>query len=55
MAIQTANGPIELDALGQTLMHEHLVMAMAGWESDTSAPVRRGKTLSRFASIASRS
>ena len=41
MAIQTANGPIELDALGQTLMHEHLVMAMAGWESDTSAPVRK--------------
>lgn len=45
MAIQTANGPIELNALGQTLMHEHLVMAMAGWESDTSAPVRKTEDL----------
>jgi phosphotriesterase-related protein len=45
MALHTANGPIELDALGQTLMHEHLVMAMAGWESDTSAPARKTEDL----------
>lgn len=45
MQIQTAAGPIPTEALGKTLMHEHLVMAMAGWESDTSAPVRRAEDL----------
>jgi phosphotriesterase-related protein len=43
--IQTANGPIAPVALGKTLMHEHLVMAMAGWESDTSAPIRKTEDL----------
>lgn len=43
--IQTAAGPISLDALGKTLMHEHLVMAMAGWESDTGAPARKTEDL----------
>lgn len=38
--LHTANGPIAPEALGRTLMHEHLVMAMAGWESDTGARVR---------------
>jgi len=40
MSIQTANGSIELENLGKTLMHEHLVMAMSGWDSDTSVPRR---------------
>lgn len=39
--IQTANGPIAVDTLGATLMHEHLVIAFSGWDSDTSAPIRR--------------
>lgn len=43
--IQTAAGPIALDALGKTLMHEHLVMGMAGWESDTGAPARKTEDL----------
>ncbi len=38
MPINTANGPIEAHALGRTLMHEHLVIGMPGWESDTKAP-----------------
>ncbi|TAK35091.1 MAG: hypothetical protein EPO21_07405 [Chloroflexota bacterium] len=45
MQIQTANGPISASALGATLMHEHLVMALAGWDSDTSAPVRTTEDL----------
>jgi phosphotriesterase-related protein len=38
MSIMTVNGPIEADALGRTLMHEHLVIGFPGWESDTKAP-----------------
>ena len=38
MLINTANGQIQADALGRTLMHEHLVIGMPGWESDTRAP-----------------
>lgn len=43
--IQSANGPISVDDLGATLMHEHLVMAFAGWDSDTSAPHRSQEDL----------
>jgi phosphotriesterase-related protein len=46
--IQTANGPIGIDDLGATLMHEHLVIAFAGWESDTAAPVRTTEDLVRI-------
>ena len=38
MPINTANGPIAAHALGRTLMHEHLVIGMPGWESDSKAP-----------------
>lgn len=48
MKIQTANGAINPDSLGKTLMHEHLVMAMAGWDTDTSAPVRKTEDLVRI-------
>ncbi len=36
--IQTVTGPIELDDLGPTLMHEHVVTGMPGWETDVLAP-----------------
>jgi phosphotriesterase-related protein len=41
MKIHTANGAISVNDLGKTLTHEHLVMAMAGWDSDTSVPPRK--------------
>ena len=37
MLIQTVLGPIGLDQLGRTLMHEHLFIAFAGAEFDTTA------------------
>jgi phosphotriesterase-related protein len=42
MMVETANGAIEVDDLGATLMHEHLVIAFEGWASDGNAqpPVR---------------
>jgi phosphotriesterase-related protein len=46
--IQTANGAIATGDLGATLMHEHLVMAFAGWESDTSAPTPSFEDLVRI-------
>lgn len=46
--IQTANGQVPVTDLGATLMHEHLVMAFAGWESDTSAPIRSREDLVRI-------
>ncbi len=36
--INTVTGPIGVDALGVTMMHEHLVIGFAGWESDTFHP-----------------
>ena len=36
--IQTVTGAITPDALGRTLMHEHLVIGYPGWESDTLRP-----------------
>ena len=36
MHINTAAGPISPDALGKTLMHEHLIIGMPGWETDTT-------------------
>jgi len=35
MPINTATGPLEPSALGKTLMHEHLLIGMSGWDSDT--------------------
>src|SRR5689334_15910020 len=37
-AIETVTGPIDIDELGTTLMHEHLVIGFAGWEADTIRP-----------------
>lgn len=48
MLIQTARGQISPGELGKTLMHEHLVMAMAGWESDTGSPARKAEDLVRI-------
>jgi phosphotriesterase-related protein len=36
--INSATGPIEVDALGVTLMHEHLLIGYPGWEADTLSP-----------------
>jgi phosphotriesterase-related protein len=38
VTINTANGPVSAEKLGRTLMHEHLVIGMPGWDSDTRAP-----------------
>ena len=38
--INTVSGPIGLDALGKTLMHEHLSIGLPGWESDTLVDAR---------------
>jgi len=37
-AIQTALGPVSPEALGRTLMHEHLVIGYPGFDSDTIRP-----------------
>jgi phosphotriesterase-related protein len=37
MQVQTVTGPIPLDALGRTLMHEHLFIAFPGAEFDPTA------------------
>ena len=37
--IHTVTGPIDVDQLGPTLMHEHLVIGFPGWDADT---LRRG-------------
>ena len=37
-AIQTALGPVAPEALGRTLMHEHLLVGYPGWESDSIRP-----------------
>lgn len=36
--LNTVCGPIRVDDLGVTLMHEHLVIAYPGWEADTRNP-----------------
>ncbi len=37
MKIQTVTGPIDLDQLGRTLMHEHLFIGFHGVEYDPTA------------------
>ncbi len=41
--INTVTGTVATEALGRTLMHEHLVVAMPGWETDDlhAGPARR--------------
>ena len=41
MQVQTVLGPIGLDQLGRTLMHEHLFIAFPGAEFDPSAEFDR--------------
>lgn len=41
MQVQTVTGPIGLDQLGRTLMHEHLYIAFPGAEFDSSASFDR--------------
>jgi len=36
--INTVSGPIRVEELGVTLMHEHLLIAYPGWEADTLHP-----------------
>jgi phosphotriesterase-related protein len=37
-SINTVTGTVSTDKLGTTLMHEHLLIAWAGWELDCNAP-----------------
>jgi phosphotriesterase-related protein len=43
MQVQTVTGPIGLDQLGRTLMHEHLFISFPGAEFDPSAVFDRGE------------
>ncbi|MBY0400195.1 phosphotriesterase-related protein, partial [Myxococcota bacterium] len=36
--VQTVTGSISVDSLGATLIHEHVVTGMPGWETDASVP-----------------
>ena len=47
--INTVCGPISVDDLGVTLMHEHLVIAYPGWEADTRRPVLRREEIADIA------
>ncbi len=38
--INTVAGPIDIDRLGRTLMHEHLLIALPGWDGDSLAEPR---------------
>lgn len=37
--VNTVTGPVNVDDLGVTLMHEHLLIGYPGWEADTRVPV----------------
>lgn len=37
--VETVTGPIPVEKLGVTLMHEHIVVGYPGWEADTRNPV----------------
>jgi len=37
-SVNTVTGSVSADKLGTTLMHEHLLIAWAGWELDCNAP-----------------
>lgn len=36
--VNTVTGPVDVDQLGPTLMHEHLLIGYPGWEADTLRP-----------------
>jgi len=43
MQVQTVTGPIDVNAMGRTLMHEHVFVAFPGAEFDPDAPYDRHK------------
>ncbi len=46
--INTVLGPCRPEDLGLTLMHEHLIIGLPGWDADTAAPpFQRGDVLKR--------
>ncbi|NND68034.1 MAG: phosphotriesterase-related protein [Halioglobus sp.] len=36
--VHTVTGPVDVDDLGVTLMHEHILIGYPGWEADTVSP-----------------
>lgn len=38
MQVNTVAGPVDVGRLGKVLMHEHLLIGIPGWESDTTCP-----------------
>ncbi len=46
--VMTACGPIETSQLGQTLIHEHLIMALPGWEFDVDTVFDEEELISRI-------
>lgn len=38
--VQTVLGPVPVDSLGLTLMHEHLLIGWPGWQYDVAAPAQ---------------
>ena len=38
--VNTVTGPIPVDQLGMTLMHEHVLIGMPGWQADSLRPGR---------------
>jgi phosphotriesterase-related protein len=45
--VMTVTGPIPVDALGRTLMHEHLLVGAPGWEFDIGAGPSFGEMVER--------
>ena len=38
--VQTATGTVSLDALGRTLIHEHVHVGVPGWQFDLKNPMK---------------
>ena len=50
--IQTVTGATTPEALGRTLMHEHLLIGYPGWEADTLRPgPTRDEIMAKFANV----
>lgn len=47
--VNTVTGPISIDALGVTLMHEHVLIGYPGWEADT---LHRGPKRAEMVAVA---
>ena len=45
--VQTVLGPVAVDRLGFTLMHDHLINAYPGWEVDTTLKIDRAAELDK--------